>query len=79
MSPLIRHQGRSEGPEGRESRFGPSTAFIVTAEDMAELASEHPDQAKLEIVQRLHATCASRVLIFCSRRFARAVISSRSF
>ena len=64
MSPLIRHQGRSDGPEGRESRFGPSTAFIVTAEDMAELASEHPDQAKVEIVQKLHATCASRVFGF---------------
>ena len=63
-SSLIRVLGRSEGPEGRASRFGPSTAFIVNAEDMAQLASEHPDRAKLEIVQTLHATCASRVFGF---------------
>ena len=63
-SPLITVLGPSERPGSRMTGFGASTAFIVNAEDMAGLAADDPDRARLEIVQTLHATCASRVFGF---------------
>lgn len=52
-------------PSGRTGdRFGPSTEFIVTPESMSDLASKDPVQRRLEIVQKLHSTCASRVYGF---------------
>ena len=52
-------------PSGRTgNRFGPSTEFIVTPESTAGSTSKDPVQARLEIVQKLHSTCASRVYGF---------------
>ena len=47
-----------------KGRFGPSTEFIVTPENMGGAGCENPDLARFEIVQKLHATCASRVYGF---------------
>ena len=49
---------------GSGDRFGPSSEFIVTPEEMAGPASKDPVQARLAIVQKLHSTCASRVYGF---------------
>ena len=52
-------------PSGRTGdRFGPSKEFIVTPESMMASVSKDPVQARLEIVQKLHSTCASRVYGF---------------
>lgn len=45
-------------------RLGPSSEFIVTPESMTVSVSKDPVQARLEIVQKLHSTCASRVYGF---------------
>lgn len=63
-SSIIHVLDRSK-PSGRPGeRFGPSTEFIVTPESRAGLASKDPALARLEIVQQLHSTCASRVYGF---------------
>ena len=49
---------------GGGEQLGPTTTFIVTAENMAELAARDPEKARLEIVLKLHKTCSSRVYGF---------------
>ncbi len=50
--------------DGTEERSGSSTTFIITAENMAELAARDPEKARLEIVLKLHKTCSARVYGF---------------
>ena len=61
---LISVDPSARGPRVVHATFGPSRAFIVSAETMADLADRDPEKARLEIVQKLHSTCSSRVYGF---------------
>jgi len=69
-TPLIDVFDRTKPSDHAGARFDRSTDFIVTPEDMDGPGSKDPAQARLEIVQKLHSTCASRVYGFLRKSVA---------